>query len=89
MILIFVVVYVPEAREQLNIYPEDSLKEAVVKYRDDEDMQNLIDAIQELVSVQKDFIADITRKVYKKLGQSLQTYPGMCKCTKYFLNISG
>ncbi|XP_045190074.1 tetraspanin-33-like isoform X2 [Mercenaria mercenaria] len=49
IILIFVVVYVPEARKQLNIYPEDTLKEAIVKYRDDEDMQNLIDGIQELL----------------------------------------
>lgn len=50
IILIFVVVYVPDARTSLNIYPEDSLKQAIIKYRDDEDMQNLIDSIQEMLS---------------------------------------
>ncbi|WAR20938.1 TSN33-like protein [Mya arenaria] len=46
VILIFVVVFVPEARNQLGIYPEDSLRVAIEKYRDDPDMQNLIDNFQ-------------------------------------------
>lgn len=49
IVLIFVIVYVPDARAKLKIYPEDTLSQAIDKYRDDEDMQNLIDSIQKML----------------------------------------
>ena len=58
IILIFVVVYVPDATKSLQLYPEDALKDAIVKYRDDDDTQNFIDNIQQEVRLRK-FYGDL------------------------------
>ncbi|XP_071090070.1 tetraspanin-5-like [Haliotis cracherodii] len=47
IIFVFVFYYVPDARTTLKLYPEDVLREAIVKYRDDDDMKNLIDVMQQ------------------------------------------
>ena len=49
IVLIFVVVYVPDATKQLQIYPEDALKDAIIRYRDDADTQDFIDGVQQEV----------------------------------------
>ncbi|XP_050399533.1 tetraspanin-33 [Patella vulgata] len=46
IVIVFVFYYVPSARTTLGLYPEDTLKDAIIKYRDDEDMQNFIDQLQ-------------------------------------------
>ncbi|OWF38342.1 tetraspanin-33-like [Mizuhopecten yessoensis] len=43
---IFIFTFSPDILKNLNIYPQDLLKDAVVKYRDDPDMQDFIDNIQ-------------------------------------------
>jgi len=52
VILIFLVVFYPEARDALNLYPAKSLEQAVIKYREDPDLQDLINSIQLLVCIQ-------------------------------------
>ncbi|XP_069139592.1 tetraspanin-5-like [Argopecten irradians] len=49
VVFVFVFYFSPETLDKLNIVPEDTLRDAIVKYRDDPDMQNLIDGIQELM----------------------------------------
>ena len=51
IVLIFIVVYVPDATKSLQIYPEDALKDAIIKYRDDDDTQDFIDGVQQEVSL--------------------------------------
>ena len=51
IVLIFVVVYVPDVTKSLQIYPEDALKDAIIKYRDDDDTQDFIDGVQQEVSL--------------------------------------
>ena len=51
IVLIFIVVYVPDATKQLQIYPEDALKDAIIRYRDDADTQDFIDGIQQEVII--------------------------------------
>ncbi|XP_060071289.1 tetraspanin-33-like [Ylistrum balloti] len=48
VIFVFVFYFVPDAREQLGLFPGDSMRNAIQKYGivDDEDMVNLIDNIQ-------------------------------------------
>ncbi|XP_005092359.1 tetraspanin-33 [Aplysia californica] len=50
IVLVFVFYFVDDAFADIGLYPEDALEDAVVKYRDDPDMQGLIDNIQELLS---------------------------------------
>ncbi|XP_060075786.1 tetraspanin-33-like [Ylistrum balloti] len=49
VVFVFVFYFSPETLDKLNIVPEDTLRDAIVKYRDDPDMQDLIDGIQELM----------------------------------------
>ncbi|XP_021350737.1 tetraspanin-33-like isoform X2 [Mizuhopecten yessoensis] len=49
VVFVFVFYFSPETLESLNIVPEDALRDAIVKYRDDPDMQDLIDGIQEMM----------------------------------------
>ena len=53
IVLIFIVVYVPDATKQLQIYPEDALKDAIIRYRDDADTQDFIDGVQQEVTLRK------------------------------------
>ncbi|XP_050399532.1 tetraspanin-33 [Patella vulgata] len=46
-ILAFIFYYAPNVRDQMNLFPEKTFKDAIVKYRDDPDMQNLIDSFQQ------------------------------------------
>ncbi|XP_064603814.1 tetraspanin-5-like [Liolophura sinensis] len=46
-VLLFVFYYVPDARTKLQLFPEKTFNDAIVKYRDDDDMKDLIDTIQE------------------------------------------
>ncbi|ESO85058.1 hypothetical protein LOTGIDRAFT_235927 [Lottia gigantea] len=46
-ILAFIFYYAPDVRDQMNLFPEKTFNEAIVKYRDDPDMQNLIDSFQQ------------------------------------------
>ncbi|XP_071169690.1 tetraspanin-33-like [Mytilus edulis] len=49
VIFVFVFYFVPDAREQLGLFPEKSMHEAIIKYGvvDDDDMVNFIDNIQQ------------------------------------------
>ncbi|ESO85057.1 hypothetical protein LOTGIDRAFT_235926 [Lottia gigantea] len=46
IVFVFLFYGVPEVRTQLKLYPEDTLRDAVIQYREDEDMQNFIDEMQ-------------------------------------------
>ncbi|XP_069139386.1 tetraspanin-33-like [Argopecten irradians] len=46
IIAIFIFTFTPDIFKNLGIYPEDLLKDAIVKYRDDPDMQDFIDNTQ-------------------------------------------
>ncbi|XP_033757662.1 tetraspanin-33-like [Pecten maximus] len=46
IIAIFIFTFTPDIFKNLGIYPEDVLKDAIVKYRDDPDMQDFIDNTQ-------------------------------------------
>uniref|UniRef100_A0A0B7A9D2 Tetraspanin n=1 Tax=Arion vulgaris TaxID=1028688 RepID=A0A0B7A9D2_9EUPU len=43
-VLMFVSYYVPEAKNK--VFPSDTFKQAIIRYRDDPDMQHLIDSLQ-------------------------------------------
>ncbi|XP_041370754.1 tetraspanin-33-like [Gigantopelta aegis] len=45
-ILVFIFYYVPDVRQKLHLFPEETFRDAILKYRDDPDMQNLIDNFQ-------------------------------------------
>ena len=50
-ILIFIFYYIPSVRKSLGfLEPEDVLKQAIVRYRDDHDLRDMIDEIQRSVS---------------------------------------
>ncbi|GFO42074.1 tetraspanin [Plakobranchus ocellatus] len=50
--IIFVVIFYfkEEALADIGLYPEDSFEDAIIKYRDDPDMQNFIDNMQDALS---------------------------------------
>ncbi|GFS07378.1 tetraspanin [Elysia marginata] len=52
IILVVVFYFKEEALADMGIYPEDTFKDAIIKYRDDTDMQNFIDNMQDVVSPQ-------------------------------------
>ena len=46
-IFIFVFYYVPSVRHQVGfLSPDEALRQAVVRYRDDDDLRDMIDVIQ-------------------------------------------
>ena len=53
IIFVFVFYFVPDAKQKLGLFPEKSFQDAIAKYGvvDDIDMKNLIDNLQEDVSV--------------------------------------
>ncbi|XP_046372095.1 tetraspanin-33-like [Haliotis rufescens] len=48
-IITFIFYYAPDVRDKMGLFPEQDFKDAIVKYRDDPDMQNLIDNFQKLL----------------------------------------
>lgn len=49
-VLVFVFYYIPSARHELGFLgPEEALKQAIVRYRDDDDLRDMIDTIQRKV----------------------------------------
>lgn len=50
VILVVVFYFREESLADMNIYPEDAFKDAIIKYRDDPDMQNFIDNMQDVLS---------------------------------------
>ena len=50
VIFVFLFSFYPDILLTLNIYPEDTLTDAIKTYRDDEGKQELIDTIQKRVS---------------------------------------
>ncbi|RUS88052.1 hypothetical protein EGW08_004218 [Elysia chlorotica] len=50
IILVVVFYFREEALADMGIYPEDAFEDAIVKYRDDPDMQNFIDNMQDVLS---------------------------------------
>ena len=50
IILVFIFYFAEDIASDWNLVPEDLLKDAIVKYRDDPDMRNVIDDLQEFVS---------------------------------------
>ena len=52
-VLIFTFYFVPAAQEEMGFLrgPEKALKQAVVRYRDDDDLRDLIDTVQKEVFV--------------------------------------
>ena len=51
-VLLFMFYYVPDVRQQMggSLSPDETLKEAIVRYRDDDDLRDTIDSIQREVS---------------------------------------
>ena len=51
-VLIFVFYYVPSVRHQVGfLSPDEALRQAVVRYRDDDDLRDMIDVIQREVGL--------------------------------------
>lgn len=55
VVFVFVFYFVPDAKEKLGLFPQAAMQDAIVKYGivDDDDMVNLIDNIQQSVSVRQ------------------------------------
>lgn len=54
IIFVFIFYFMDDVAKKLNFYPENVLRDAIIRYRDDVDMRNFIDDLQQFV--RRDFI---------------------------------
>lgn len=50
VIFVFIFYFVEDVAQQLKLYPENLLRDAIIRYREDVDMRNFIDDLQEFLS---------------------------------------
>ena len=51
IVFVFIFYFMEDVAQTLKLYPEDLLRDAIIKYREDVDMRNFIDDMQEFVSI--------------------------------------
>ena len=51
IVFVFIFYFMEDVAQTLKLYPEDLLRDAIKKYREDVDMRNFIDDMQDFVSI--------------------------------------